>query len=116
MYAQVVRVQLQSGKADEAVSIFRESVLPVAQQQQGFRHAYLLIDREADRGMGVSLWETEADVAALASSGFYQEQMAKLADVIAAPPEREVYEVAFEGQGLSARDERGRLSVRPLDR
>ena len=97
MYAQVVRVQLQSGNVDEAVSIFRDSVLPAAQQQQGFTNAYLLIDRQANRGMGVSLWETEANVAALASSGFYQEQIAKLAAVFAAPPEREVYEVAFEG-------------------
>ena len=97
MYAQVVRVRVQPGKVDEAIAIFKDSVIPAAQQQKGFKNAYLLVDRSADRGIGFSLWETEADVAALASNGFYQEQVAKFAAVFAGPPEREVYEVGAEG-------------------
>ncbi len=97
MYAQVVRVEIQPGKVDEAIAIFKDSVIPAARQQKGFRNAYMLIDRSADRGIGFSLWETEADVAALASSGFYQEQVAKFAAIFAGPPERGVYEVAAQG-------------------
>ena len=97
MYAQVVRIQIQPGKVDEAMSIFRDSVLPAAQGQQGFKSAYMLVDREANKGIGLSLWETEADVHALATSGFYQEQIARFGAVFAAPPEREVYEVAAGG-------------------
>ena len=96
MYAQVVRTQIQPGRIDEALGIFRDSVLPAARQQKGFKQSYLIVDREANRAIGFSLWETEADVAALASGGFYQEQIAKFAAVFAAPPEREVYEVAVE--------------------
>lgn len=96
MYAQAVRVQIQPGKIDEAISIFRDSVAPAVREQNGFKSAYLLIDRETNKGIGLSLWETEADVAALATSGFYQEQTAKFAAVFAAPPEREVYEVAVQ--------------------
>ena len=96
MYAQVVRIQIQPGKIDEAISIFRDSVAPAAREQSGFKSAYLLIDHETNRGMGFSLWETEADVAALATRGFYQEQIGKFAAVFAGPPEREVYEVAVQ--------------------
>jgi hypothetical protein len=46
--------------------------------------------------MSVSLWETEADVTALATSGFYQEQAGKLAAVLAGQPERGVYELVIE--------------------
>ena len=96
MFAQVVRLQVQAGKADEAIAIFKDSVMPAAQQQKGFRNAYMLVDRSANRGIGISLWETEADVAALATSGFYQEQVAKFAAIFAGPPEREVYEVGAQ--------------------
>ena len=96
MFAQVVRVQIQPGKVDEAIAIFKDSVMPAAQQQKGFRNGYLLVDRSANGGIGLSLWETEADVAALATSGFYQEQVAKFATVFAGPPEREVYEVGAQ--------------------
>ena len=93
MFSQIVRVKIQPGKVDEAIAIFKDSVLPAAQQQAGFKNAYMLVDRSANRGIGLSLWETEADVAALATSGFYQEQIAKFAALFDGPPEREVYEV-----------------------
>ena len=96
MYAQAVRIQIQPGKIDEAISIFRDSVAPAVREQNGFKSVYLLIDRETNKGIGLSLWETEADVAALATSGFYQEQTGKFATVFAGSPEREVYEVAVQ--------------------
>ncbi len=96
MHSQVVRAQVQPGKVDEAVAIFRDSVAPAAQQQKGFKNTYFLVDRSANKIMGFSLWESGADIAALAESGFYQEQVAKFAAVFAGPPEREVYEVLME--------------------
>ena len=96
MYAQVVRIQIQPGKIEEGISTFRDSVIPAARQQKGFKDAYLLVDRSTNKVMGFSLWESEADVVALMESGFYQEQVAKFASLFAGPPEREVYEVAVE--------------------
>ena len=94
MYSQLVRFQVQPGKVEEVIATFRDSVLPAARQQKGFKDAYLLVDRSTNKGVGLSLWESEADLAALMESGFYQEQVAKLAAAFAGPPEREVYEVA----------------------
>ena len=96
MHAQVVRVQVQPGKADEAIAIFKDSVTPAARLQKGFKGNYLFVDRSTNKGIGLSLWESEADVAALATSGFFQEQIAKFGAVFAGPPEREVYEVAAQ--------------------
>ena len=94
MYAQVVHAQVHPGSLDEAIRIFNSSIRPAAREQNGFKDSYFLVDREANRILGFSFWETEADVSAIAASGFYQEQVGKLAAVFAGPPERDVYEVA----------------------
>lgn len=96
MYAQVVRVQIKPGEMDNAINIFRDSVAPAVSQQKGFKNLYFVVDREGNNAIAFGLWETQADVEAVASSGFYQEQVAKLAAVFAAPPERVVYEVALQ--------------------
>ncbi len=93
MHAQVVRANIQPDKIDEGIAIFRDSVAPAARQQQGFKSAYLLLDRAGNKIIGLSFWESEADVANVMTSGFYQEQVGKFAAVFAGPPEREVYEV-----------------------
>ena len=96
MFAQVVKFNIQPGKVDEVLAVFKESVIPAVQQQKGFKNAYMLMDRSANKGLGLSLWETEADLEAMATSGFYQEQVAKLAPFFSGPPEREVYEVGAQ--------------------
>jgi len=94
MYAQVVRVQLQPNKADQFAGTFRSAVLPLIREREGFQNAYVLVDRDANRGIAVALYDTKEQVDALLSSGFFQEQVAKFEGVFASPPEREVYEIA----------------------
>ncbi len=96
MYVQLTRARYQPGKLDEAVAIIRDSVLPAAREQQGFRSAYFAIDRETNTGVGISLWETKADVEAIATSGFYQEQVGKMASLLVGSPQREIMEVALQ--------------------
>ena len=96
MFVQLTKAKHQPGKLDEALRIVRDSIIPAARQQKGFRTAYWAIDRETGAGVGISLWETREDVDAVASSGFYQEQVAKIASLLVEPPEREVYEVAIQ--------------------
>jgi len=98
MYARVTITQLQPGKTEEAVSIFRDSIVPAAKQQQGFKGALLLTDPNpnAVKGITITLWETEADMSTGETSGYYQEQLAKVASLVAAPPVREAYEVSVQ--------------------
>ena len=96
MHARVVTVQVQPGKIEETIRIYRDSVAPAAKQQKGFKGALLLTDPNTGKGISVTLWETEADLKAGEASGYYQEQIAKFGAVFAAPPAREAYEVSLQ--------------------
>jgi heme-degrading monooxygenase HmoA len=54
MYARVLTVQVQPDKGEEAIAIFRNSVIPAAKQQKGFISLMLLTDRSAGKGLTVS--------------------------------------------------------------
>jgi len=95
MHAQVTAAVFQPGRIDEAIDIVKDSILPSAREVKGFSDAYLLIDRDGSRGLVVSLWESKADVETLATCGFYQEMVAKVGHLLAAPADRAVYEVAI---------------------
>jgi heme-degrading monooxygenase HmoA len=98
MYARATTIQLRPGMTDRMSAIFQDDVVPAAQQQPGFRGGLLLTDRDSGKVIAISLWETEADLAAGEASGYYQAQMAKLAGVgfFAGPPVRETYQVAVQ--------------------
>jgi len=93
MYARVVNSQLQPGKREEWISILRDSIVPAARQQPGFKGFVVLADLNNDKGIAYSIWETEADLKASETSNFYQEQIAKLKVVLATPPVREINEL-----------------------
>lgn len=97
MYARVTTGNVQPGKVDELNQYTRETLVPLYPQQQGFQGALFLIDRLANKAMAITLWETEADVAAgEASGGYYGEQLAKMAHFFASAPVREAYEVSIQ--------------------
>ncbi len=96
MNARVTIVQILPAKIDEAIGIYRDSVVPAAKQQKGFRVVYLLTDRKTGKGISITLWETEADMTAGENSGYYQQQLAKFKDIFTAPPVREAYEVSVQ--------------------
>jgi heme-degrading monooxygenase HmoA len=83
------------GKTDDVLRIERDSIVPACTQQKGFKGLYLLHDHKTNKGLTITLWETEADMRAAEVSGFYQQQVAKVKDVLAAPPVREEYEVSL---------------------
>ncbi len=96
MYARVITAQVQPGKIEEAIGIYRNSVVPAVQQQKGCKGISLLVDRSTGKGMSLTFWETEADMVAGEASGHYREQVAKMVPTLAAPPATEHYEVAVQ--------------------
>jgi heme-degrading monooxygenase HmoA len=96
MYARVTIGQFLPAKADEGIGIYRDSVVPAAKQQKGFKGIYVLTDRKTGKGLTIALWETEADMTAGETSGYYQQQVAKFKDLFSAPPVREAYEVTVQ--------------------
>lgn len=96
MYARVVTVQIQAKMMDEAITIFREDIDPVAKQQKGITGGHLLLtDQETGKAISISLWETEADMLAGEKNEYLQEQVAKVAHLLAARPTTEHYEVSM---------------------
>ena len=96
MYARVTTMQPRPGLADEAAKILRESVIPAAQKQQGFRGALLLEDPSSGKGTSITLWETKADLKAGEESGYFKEQIVKFGPLMAGPPAREILVVTAQ--------------------
>jgi len=95
MFARLTITQVKIDKLDEAEKVTKESVLPAAKSQKGFRGAYLLSE-PSGKAIMISLWETEEDAIANEKSGYYQEQLAKFKDMFTAPPVHEGYEVSLQ--------------------
>lgn len=96
MYARIVTSQLKPGTADQAIQVWRDKVLPTVKGAKGFKHGYMAGDRNSGKGVTVTLWETEADATAWNTSGKYAEAIAHFAQLFAAPPTQEQFEVFIE--------------------
>ncbi len=94
MYARLTVMQGQPGVAEQAAKIFAESVIPAAKSQRGFKAAYFLTDPNSGKGVSLTLWETEEDLKAGESSGYFKEQIAKFGPLWVGPPDREVLVVS----------------------
>ena len=95
MFARLTIVQWKSGKQDEALKIFRESVIPAFKSQKGSRGGYLLTDPKTGKGIAIAFWDSEEDAIASEKS-YYQQQLSKFKDLFAAPPVREEYVVSVQ--------------------
>lgn len=96
MYARMVTGQYQPGKIDEGVQIFLNSILPAARQQPEYKGAMALVDRTTGKAIAIGLRETAADMQATETSGYLQEQFAKVAPLVVGAPVVEVYEVSIQ--------------------
>ena len=96
MHARVTISMAQSGKIDEAISIVQDAIVPAAKQQKGFKGYLGLTDRNTGKNMTITLWETEADMTACEDSGYYREQLATVAQLLAEPPTIEHFEVTIQ--------------------
>ena len=95
-YARITTIQVQAGKIDEAVKLYRELAIPAAKQQKGYLGTRLFVDRATDKGMAVTRWASEADLKASEENGYYQDQLAKFGPLLAGAPVREVFEIEAE--------------------
>jgi heme-degrading monooxygenase HmoA len=94
MYARVTTGgSLQPGKLDELIRVY-ETLTPVVKDLKGFISAQLLVDRTANTGMTVTLYETLADLEA--GTPVFRQVLAdpRVAALMASPPVVAVYEVA----------------------
>jgi heme-degrading monooxygenase HmoA len=81
---------------DDAVELFRESVVPALHEQPGYEGVYVLVSPEG-QALVLTFWESEdaADAGLAGSRSFYGEQVKKFVTLYRAPPGRETYEVVL---------------------
>jgi heme-degrading monooxygenase HmoA len=96
MYARVTFSQINPGMEEENTHITKDSVIPSAKKQKGYIGLYQLADRKNKKGIVITLWESEADMIAAETNGFYQQQVAKFKDIVSGPTTREAYEVIIK--------------------
>ena len=96
MHVRAATVQIQSGKMQEAIDIFNNSVVPAQKAQKGYQGSYLMTDAGSGNALSISVWETEADMLAGESGGYYQQQVEKLGSLLAGAPALEHYELSSE--------------------
>ena len=97
MYARVTFATTQPGKTDEITKVVRDSILPAAKKQKGFKGLLSLTDRGTGKGIVIVMWDSEANMTAGETSGFYREQVAKAVPFLAETPTMEHYEVGVHG-------------------
>lgn len=93
MFARMTIIQVKPEKIDDAVRIYRKSVVPEAKKQKGYRGACLLVDPKSGKCISVTFWRTEKDAIANEENLYYQEQLVKFLNLLAGPMIREGYEV-----------------------
>ena len=98
MFARVTTLPFLVEKYDEGVRIFKESVVPAAKAQKGFRAAFLLGNRKDGRGLALTFWDDEASAVANEENLYYQEQLIKFLPNFTSDPIREGFEVVVEAR------------------
>ena len=83
MFARTITAAIVPGKADEAVQVYNEQVIPLMKQQPGYVRSTMLVDREANQAMTVSVWEThEAATSTGQGTTYLAEALEKLRGLV----------------------------------
>ena len=93
MFARTTTMQLKIAFIDDALEVYKNSIVPAAKAQRGFIELSLFLDRKSGKAISTALWETEEDAKANEESHYYQEQLVKLLSYYADPPIKEGFEV-----------------------
>jgi hypothetical protein len=61
-YARVTTVQGDPAQASDAISNFKENIVPAIVKQPGVRTAYFFVNRQSGKTFAGSIWDTEHDL------------------------------------------------------
>jgi heme-degrading monooxygenase HmoA len=80
----------------DAIAVFKESVIPALHDEEGYEGCYVLLSEEG-KLLVLSFWTSNETARATRLSGFYQEQIEKLSDLVVfrQAPGREAYDVVI---------------------
>jgi len=83
MHARTIAAKLVPGTADEALRVFRDEVMPIVREQPGYISSSLFLDRENNKAITLSIWESEdAEAATSTSSEYLKGVVAKMSSYL----------------------------------
>jgi heme-degrading monooxygenase HmoA len=86
MHARITTLCPKAGQKERVLRICEDVVTPAAERQKGFCGLLLMSDNEVGDLLGVTLWDTEADMLATERGEYLQEQIGNLIHFLAGPP------------------------------
>jgi heme-degrading monooxygenase HmoA len=86
MHARVSILRPKGDQKKQVLRICEDVVAPATESQKGFCGLLVMSDVEADKILGITLWDTEADMLASERGEFVQEQISNLILFLAEPP------------------------------
>jgi heme-degrading monooxygenase HmoA len=93
--AHVTTGEFQIGKFDEARKIYQEAVSTYG---KGFKGAYLLQEKDSERGIAVILWDSEDSMRENEGTEAHKAVLKKMMPLFASTPQTTYYEVVTEIQ------------------
>jgi heme-degrading monooxygenase HmoA len=98
MIARVTLAEIDAVRmsVDQAVTLFRESVVPALREQEGYEGVYVLLSDEG-KVLALTFWDSEeaAEAGIAGGRSFYAEQIEKFVTLYRSPPGREEYDVVL---------------------
>lgn len=96
MYISLVTTTLKPDTIDDAIRIWQEQVVPAVQQIPGIKSGRFLVNRATNSVVASATYDSEAEAQAAGTDPHYRKAVSFLADLLAGPVQRVVYEVAVE--------------------
>lgn len=93
MHARSGTLYPRPGRFDHVLGLLRDTVTPAAQKEAGFNGMLILTNRQSGKVVGITLWESEAQMLASAEGEYLQEQVSRVITHLRRPPEFEDYEI-----------------------
>jgi heme-degrading monooxygenase HmoA len=98
MIARVTLAEIDAVRmsVDQAVTLFRESVVPALREQEGYEGVYVLLSDEG-KVLALTFWDSEeaAEAGIAGGRSFYTAQVEKFVTLYRSPPGREEYNVVL---------------------
>src|SRR5262245_61623055 len=96
MFARTTMAELDPVRmsVDDAVQVFKESVVPALHEQDGYEGSYVLVS-PTGKALVLTFWSSEEAADAGVQNGFYNQQVAKFVTIYRAGPGREIYELVL---------------------
>ena len=96
MHARVMTAQIMPGKTEQMLKIY-QSIISKTQDMKGFKGILTLTNRNTNKAISISLWNTKEDMMEGETGGYLKEKIALIAaqNTFAVPPITEHFDVSI---------------------